>query len=139
MGGSTILIVFLAAIVAASLGLWAYRRSATPRTAGNRKSDAANQTEHWGVRITAPAKERFCPQVREFLGKEFRIGEKPQLPLPDCPFPHECQCGYIKMFDRRKQERRSGQERRQAGLRFENEKPPRRSGKDRRKKNVDWT
>src|SRR6266496_2933256 len=134
-----ILIVVVAAIVVALLGLWAYRRSGTPRATGIRRSDAGDQAEQWGVRITAPAKERACPQVREFLGKEFRIGEKPQLPLPDCPFPHECQCGYIKLFDRRKYERRSGQERRQAGQRFEKDNPPRRSGKDRRKKNIDWT
>ena len=139
MGGSTILIVIFAAIVAALLGLWAYRRSVTLRAAGSKKRDAGNQAEQWGVRITAPAKERACPQVRELLGKEFRIGEKPQLPLPDCPFPHECECGYIKLFDHRKQERRSGQERRQAGQRFEKDNPPRRSGKDRRKKNIDWT
>ena len=71
-------------------------------------------------------------------GKEYPIGEKPQLPLPDCPFPRQCECHYIKLFDRRKGERRSGQELRAGGHRFEKDNPPRRSGKDRRK-NVDWT
>jgi hypothetical protein len=138
MGGATILIVVLAAITAA-LGLWAYRRPTTPRATGNRKGAAGNQAKQWGVRIIASVKDPACPQVQKFLGKEFSNGEKPQLPLPDCPFPHECQCGYIKLLDRRKQERRSGQERRQAAQRFEKGKLPRRSGKDRRKKNIDWT
>jgi hypothetical protein len=139
MGGSTILIAVFAAIMAALAGFWAHRRSTTPRAAGNTKGDAGNQAKHWGVRIITSVGEPACPQVRKFLGKEVSIGEKPQLPLPDCPFPHKCQCGYIKLFDHRKRERRSGQERRQAGQRFERGKLPRRSGKDRRKKNVDWT
>lgn len=136
MGGLTILIVVFVAIVAACLGLWAYRRSATPKAARSGKNEAGNQPKPWGVRISAPAKERACPQVRELLGKAFPIGENPQLPLPDCSFRHQCECRYIKLFDRRRDERRSGQERRQAGLRFENDNP-RRGSKDRRKK-IDW-
>jgi hypothetical protein len=139
MSGVTILIVVFVAIVAALLGLWAYRRSATPKAARSGENEARKQVKQWGVRISAPVKERACPQVRELLGKEFPIGEKPQLPLPDCPFPHQCECRYVKLFDRRREERRSGQEQRQAGHRFEKDNLPRRSGKDRRKKNIDWT
>ena len=153
MGGSTTLIVVIVAIVAALLGLWAYRRSTKPTStkptstkptstkstsATNEKSKASNQAEQWGVRISAPAKERACPQAQEILGKEFPIGKKPPLPLPDCPYPHQCECRYVKLFDRRRQERRSDQERREGGQRFEVDNQPRRSGADRRKGDIDW-
>ena len=149
MGVSTALIIIFIAIVAGLLGLWAYRRSAARPVLQNGsnegghpvdvKTKARGQVEQWGVRISAPAKEKACPKAREMLGKEFPIGEKPQLPLPDCPYPHQCACYYAKLFDRRKAERRSGEERRQGGQRFESN--TRRSGKDRRKgkSNVDWS
>jgi len=98
-----------------------------------------NQAAQWGVRITAPAKAQTCPQVRGLLGKEFSLEHKPTLPVKDCPYPRECECQYVKLFDRRKEERRSGTERRQA-QRFEKGRRDRRSGKDRRKnRDVDWT
>jgi hypothetical protein len=149
MGVSTTLIIILIAIVVGVLGLWAYRRSAArPHVqdgpseavhAGHVKTKARDQVQQWGVRISAPAREKACPKAREILGKEFPIDEKPQLPLPDCPYPRQCECYYAKLFDRRKEERRSGQERRKDGQRFESHS--RRSGKDRRKKksNIDWT
>ena len=83
---STFFIVVVVTIVAALLGLWAYRRATTPASAPSGKSKIGNQGEQWGVRIAAPAPERACPQVREMLGKEFPISEKPPLPLLDCPF-----------------------------------------------------
>ncbi len=148
-GMSTTLIIVLIAIVAGVVGLWAYRRSAArPHVhngpseavpAGHVKTKAKDQVEQWGVRISAPTKEKACPKAREILGKEFTIGEKPQLPLPDCPYPRQCECSYTKLFDRRKAERRSGEERRKDGQRYESHS--RRSGKDRRKgkSNVDWS
>jgi hypothetical protein len=164
MGVSTTLIVIVVAIVAALLGLWAYRRSTKPTStkptstkptstkptstkststkptsARNGTNKASNQAEQWGVRIAAPARERACPQAQELLGKEFPLGKKPALPLLDCPYPHQCECRYIKLFDRRRLERRSDQERRQGGQRFEVGNTPRRSGADRRKKgDIDW-
>jgi hypothetical protein len=154
MGVSTTLIIVLVAIVAGAIGLWAYRRSAArpvlqnePSEAGHAvqghavhvKSKSKDQVEQWGVRISSPAKEKACPQARQILGKEFPIADKPQLPLPDCPYPRQCECHYTKLFDRRKGERRSGEERRQDGQRFEAH--IRRSGKDRRKgkSGVDWS
>ena len=142
----TILIVVFVALVAALLSLWAmwaYRRPAKPTktkqtSARNEKSKASNQAEQWGVRISAPAKERACPQVQKILGKEFPIDKKPPLPLPDCPYSHQCECHYIKLFDRRKDERRADQERREGGQRFEVDNPARRSGTDRRKGDIDW-
>jgi len=136
MGDTTILIVVIA-IVAALLGLWAYRRSTMPARVTIGTSQARKQVEQWGVRIAAPVGGRACPQVQELLGKEFPMSKKPPLPLPDCPYSHRCECLYIKLFDRRKHERRSEQDRRQA-QRFEKDNPPRRSGKDRRQSQIDW-
>jgi hypothetical protein len=139
MSGSTTLIIVLVALVAALLGLWAYRRRrpAKPTHEGKAEGKPRNQVEQWGVRIAAPAKERACPQVQELLGKEFPIGKKPPLPVPDCPYSHQCQCHYVKLFDRRRHERRKDQDRRQA-QRFEDTNQSRRTGKDRRKSQIDW-
>ncbi len=137
MGGLTILIIIFVSIVAAWLGLRAYGRSRRPAAEANGKSKTAERAEPWGVRIHAASRERACPQVQEILGKEYPLEGKPELPLANCANPHQCQCGYTKLFDRRQEDRRSGQDRRAAGLRFEPDKPPRRSGKDRRKK-IDW-
>ena len=88
--------------------------------------------------IAVPDKDKACPQVRPILGKEFPLPEKPQLPVQGCVFATHCECHYVKLFDRRKGERRSGKERRQL-QRFEDGKRDRRSGKDRRKnRDVDW-
>ena len=136
MGDTTILIVVIA-IVASLLGLWAYRRSTKPSRVTTGTSKARNQVEQWGVRIAAPAGGRACPQVQELLGKEFPVASKPALPVQDCPYSHQCECHYVKLFDRRKHERRSEKDRRQA-QRFEKDNPPRRSGQDRRKSQIDW-
>ena len=138
MGASTTLVIVIVAVVAGLAALWIYRRrSAKPKRSVNEKSAPKNRAEQWGVRIAAPARERACPQVRDLLGKEFPIAEKPSLPVPNCPFSHECQCHYVKLFDRRRHERRSKEDRRQA-QRFDADSVPRRSGKDRRKGQVDW-
>jgi len=166
MGGSITLIVVFVGIAVGIAGLLIYRqRSAAHPTAQDPlappKSDPAkkhhrahknpaqknpaqanpqkSQTEQWGVRIAAPAKAQTCPQVQGLLGKEFPLANKPSVPVKDCPYPRECECHYVKLFDRRKEERRSGAERRQA-QRFEKGRRDRRSGKDRRKnRDVDWT
>jgi hypothetical protein len=151
MGGSITLIVVLVGIAVGIATLLIYRqRSAARESAANLvaapKGNHAhknhpphkNEAEQWGVRITASAKDQTCPQVRGLLGKEFPLEQKPSLPVKDCPFPQQCGCHYVKLFDRRKSERRSGKERRQA-QRFEHGHQDRRSGKDRRKnKNLDW-
>jgi uncharacterized membrane protein len=138
MVGSTTLVIVIVAVVAGLAGLWIYlRRSARPKGRGHEKVAPKNQAEQWGVRIATPAKERACPQVRDLLGKEFHVAQRPSLPVPDCPFSHECQCFYVKLFDRRRHERRSNQDRRQA-QRFDTDSVPRRAGKDRRKGQVEW-
>ena len=139
MGASTVLIVIVTAIAAVLLGLRAYRRVPTSMGKLNRNSEVGNQAEQWGVRIDAPAKERACPRVRELLGREYPIDAKPRLPVPGCPFLNQCECRYVKLFDRRKEERRSRQEQRPGGQRFEKDKPTRRSGRDRRKDKLDWS
>jgi hypothetical protein len=95
------------------------------------------QPEQWGVRIAAPDNVPTCAAVREVLGKEFPLATKPPLPLANCPYPHQCACRYIKLYDRRQDDRRGGHDRRVAGQRFEKDRVPRRSGQDRRTK-IDW-
>jgi hypothetical protein len=146
MGGSITLIVVFAGIVAGVAALWMYRRrSASPAAQSTPNGRAAVQAkpppkaEQWGVRISIAHKEKACPQVRGFLGKEFPLANKPTLPVKDCPFPQQCECQYVKLFDRRKEERRSGKERRKA-LRVDKDHQDRRSGNDRRKgRSLDWT
>ena len=161
MGDSIILIVVLVGIAVGVAALLIYRqRSTAQQNIQNLLSPQKNglahkapahkdpahknlaaqkpQVEQWGVRIAAAAKAQTCPQVRELLGKEFPLAQKPSLPLKGCPFPRECECHYVKLFDRRKDERRSGKERRSA-QRFEKGNQDRRS-KDRRKnRDVDWS
>jgi hypothetical protein len=130
------LLVIGVAIVAGLVGLLAYRRATAPKSVGQAKGEIRNQAEQWGVRIAA-SRERACPQVRPLLGKEFAMADKPRLPIRDCPYPQQCECRFIPLIDRRKEERRSGEDRRDA-KRFEKDKPDRRSGNDRRKGGVDW-
>jgi hypothetical protein len=142
--GITLIVVF-AGIVAGATALWIYRRRTTAPAARHSPNGRAaaqatppKKVEQWGVRIAVSNKDKACPQVRGFLGKEFAKDKKPSLPVKDCPFPQQCECHYVKLFDRRKEERRSGKERRKA-LRVEDGHQDRRTGKDRRKgKSLDW-
>jgi hypothetical protein len=124
-------------VVAAAVGYWVWQRSSAP--ADVPEDPAQRPAIQWGVRICAPAGRPVCPHGRAIDGKEFTLSEKPQLPLPDCPFPQQCECTYLKLFDRRQGERRDRHDRRAKGQRFEPDKTPRRKGRDRRKKSdIDW-
>jgi hypothetical protein len=143
MGVAITLIVLFA--VAGVTALWIYRRR--PATSASQhgsnahpslQAKPAKKAEQWGVRIAIANKDKACPQVRGFLGKEFEVAKKPSLPVKNCPFPQQCECHYVKLFDRRKEERRSGKERRKE-MRAEAGHQDRRTGKDRRKgQNTDW-
>jgi hypothetical protein len=151
MGGWTIPIVLFVVIVAAVVGLVAYRRGSTPKASRSRnapsgkkkepgkkeagKKEVGKKPEQWGVQVSALAPERACPQAQALMDKAFSIETKPRLPLPDCPFPQKCECRFTKLFERRSDERRSGKERREKGARFEKE-PPRRLAD--RRKNIRW-
>jgi hypothetical protein len=141
MGGSFTLVVVLFGIVVGATALLLYRRrSAALDSAGKENGGPAakGRSAQWGVRIHVSDKDKACPQVRPILGKEFPLADRPQLPVQGCVFSTHCECHYVKLFDRRKNERRSGKERRQL-QRFEEGKRDRRSGKDRRKnRDVDW-
>ena len=130
MGGAIALLVIGIAIAGGLLGYRSYRRKTAPKNP--RKRESSSKAEQWGVRIAAE-KEKTCPPVRSFLGREYPMAERPRLPLADCPYPHRCECRYVPLMDRRKAQRRLGVDRRGA-QRFETE---RRSGKDRRK-DLDW-
>src|SRR5215831_17458954 len=131
MSGLTALLVIGIAIAGAVFGFRTYRRKTAPK--GPEKRESSSKAEQWGVRIAAADKQKTCPPVRSFLGKEFAMAQRPRLPLADCPYPHRCECRYVPLMDRRKDQRRAGLDRRGA-QRFELE---RRTGKDRRK-DVDW-
>jgi hypothetical protein len=140
MGVFALLVVVVG--IAAGAVLWLRRRPPPKSEGGASASNAPpaahrNQAAQWGVRIATPAKDKACPAVRALIGKEYPLAHKPPLPVKDCPFPRECRCHYVKLFDRRKEERRSGHERRSA-QRFEEGHGDRRAGKDRRGKPVDW-
>ena len=125
-------------VIAAALGDWTRRRS-TVHAGGPTGSTPGHEVQ-WGVRICAPEGRHACPHAREIDGKEFPLAEKPPLPLPDCPFPHQCECTYMKLFDRRDGDRRGPHDRRAKGQRFEPDKTPRRKGRDRRKNSdINWT
>lgn len=132
-----VLVIVGVVTVAAVLGYWAWQRA----SAGADEPEDQEQRPaiQWGVRICAPAGRPACPQVRAIDGKEFPLAGKPPLPLPDCPFPQQCECTYLRLFDRRQGERRDRHDRRAKGQRFEPDKTPRRKGRDRRKKSdIDW-
>ena len=131
MGGAIALLFIGIAIAGGLLGFRSYRRKTAPKSP--RKRESSGKAEQWGVRIAAADKQKTCPPVRSFLGKEYDMAHRPRLPLADCPYPHRCECRYVPLMDRRKDQRRAGVDRRGA-QRFEQE---RRSGKDRRK-DLDW-
>jgi hypothetical protein len=131
MTGSIGLFVLLVATGAALAGLWAYSRQ-PEMSRSARRTEPGEQIAQWGVRIAAATGTRACPRAQILLGKEFPVDDRPRLPLPDCPYPQQCECGYIKLFERRHHGRRSQEDPREV-VRFEGSKPPRRSGKDRRK------
>jgi hypothetical protein len=115
---------------------------APPRSKVHQDSNpgAGKCAEQWGVQMTIPAAALVCPRGRELAGHQFTMDERPPLPLPECPYPHQCECRFTKLFERRKHDRRSGHERRHAGQRFETSNPPRRDGNERRKKGrPNWT
>jgi hypothetical protein len=127
-------VLAIVAVAAAALGLWAYRRSSTSKA----KTTVVKKTEYWGVELSVPVPDRACARAQEYSGKAFSMADRPSLPLPDCSFPQQCQCRFVKLIERRKDQRRAGNNRRAAGLRFEKDKMPRRSGDDRRKTTIDW-
>jgi hypothetical protein len=139
MSASTIFIIAVTAVAAVVVSLWLFRRAAAPKAAADEGQMPAKreQSRQWGVRIAAPATGRTCPPVRALLGKEFPLADRPPLPLPDCAIAPQCECRYVRLFDRRHEDRRAGGERRSKGARYEKDKLPRRSGQDRRGK-VDW-
>jgi hypothetical protein len=113
MGGSFALVVVLFGVVAGVAALMLYRRrsvAAPKKTDGEHVAHKEAKAAQWGVRIAAPHKDKVCPQVKPILGKEFPLPDRPQLPVKGCPFTAHCECHYVKLFDRRKGERRSGKE-----------------------------
>ena len=87
------------------------------------------------VKLHVPKLECACDPARQNAGKAFAVGNAPNLPLRECTRA-DCTCSYERIAERRKGERRTSPDRRDA-IRFET-KRDRRTGRDRRKLNTAW-
>jgi len=87
---------------------------------------------YWGVRI----QPGNCATIRHFAGRRFTFEEAPVLPLPGCK-AWRCSCTYIGVPERRREERRTRKDRRNA-VRFDEEHAERRSIRERRRQHKAW-
>jgi len=87
---------------------------------------------YWGVRI----QPGNCAAIRHFAGRRFTFEEAPVLPLPGCK-AWRCSCTYIGVPERRREERRTRKDRRNA-VRFDEEHAERRSIRERRRQHKAW-
>ena len=138
-----VLVVGLGVYVVRSRSHGSGRPHTVPRgtaTGGHRMEkgslDEKARTPIWGVKISTRDMGKACPEARKILDQSFPIGKAPSLPLPKCPYPRECMCFFLRLEERRKGERRSGNERRK-DVRFEPGQQ-RRAGHDRRRKTPEW-
>jgi hypothetical protein len=94
------------------LGLAAYWYLARRASPAGRKDAAARRSSTAPARFGAVeirVRSGACAAARAFQGKRFLAQEAPALPLPDCTAPH-CSCAFVKLSDRREDERRSEHE-----------------------------
>jgi hypothetical protein len=122
-----IVIAILAAIVLTGTRRWAGKRDKSGELQKLRRSG-----HYWGVRIQ-PGK---CAAIRHFAGRRFTFEEAPNLPLPGCK-AWRCSCTYIGVPERRREERRTHKDRRDA-VRFDEEHAERRAILGRRRQHKDW-
>jgi len=85
----------------------------------------------WGASIT----QAGCEAARELVGQKFSFDDAPELPVEGCS-EAICTCRLQGLTSRRKQHRRTKEERREA-VRFDKDSSDRRSRKDRRSGNWD--
>lgn len=144
METASLLIAVVAAVMAAGLGQRAYvrltRAAVAPKderldrkAAGGATGPKAtgSHSRKLNLQLHVPSRRRACRGALALSGKHFPIGAVPPVPLPHCSASHRCRCSFIKVVDRRRHTRRSGQERRW-GERDEPEKVNRRLAEDRR-------
>lgn len=144
MDAASLLIAIVAAVMAGGFGQRAYvRLTRAPLAPKDERPDrkagggatgpraTGSHSRKWNVQLHVPSRRRACRGALALSGKHFPIGAVPPLPLPHCSLSHRCRCSLIKVVDRRRHTRRSGQERRW-GERDEAEKINRRFAEDRR-------
>jgi len=85
----------------------------------------------WGASIT----QAGCEAARELVGQEFSFDNAPELPVEGCS-EAICTCRLRGITSRRKQHRRTHEDRRNT-VRFDKDSSDRRSRKDRRSGNWD--
>jgi hypothetical protein len=88
---------------------------------------------YWGVTI----KRGKCAAIRQTTGRQFTFDEAPMLPIAGCK-ALRCSCTYQGLRERRRQQRRTANDRRDA-VRFDAQHPERRSGRERRRGHANWS
>jgi hypothetical protein len=127
LGVSIIAITILAAIVLPGI-----RRGTGTRDKGGGLQKLRRSGHYWGVRI----QPGNCAAIRHFAGRRFTFEEAPNLPLPGCK-AWRCSCTYVGLPERRREERRTRKDRRDA-VRVDDEHAERRSIRERRRQHKDW-
>jgi hypothetical protein len=123
-----IMIVSLIAIaILAAIVLTGIRRGTGSRDKSGELNKLRRSGSFWGVRIQ-PGK---CASIRPFAGRRFTFEEAPDLPLPGCK-AWRCSCTYIGVPERRRNERRTHNDRRDV-VRIDDEHIERRSFRGRRR------
>jgi hypothetical protein len=133
-------IILIAAAVIAFFWLKRRGTSDVPTLrAGPQLEPAADnpQPNYWGRKLVVPSPDVACEAAKALQGKCYPGSEGPDLPLSDCDAKMKCLCHYEPLPERRREERRSGHDRREE-LRFDADKPDRRSGTDRRASGHRW-
>lgn len=130
---SILVISIIAITILAAIVLPGTRRWTGIRDKGGELQKLRRSGHYWGVRIQPGS----CAAIRHFAGRRFSFEEAPNLPLAGCK-AWRCSCAYIGLPERRREERRTRKDRRDA-VRFDDEHAERRSIRGRRRhQHKDW-
>src|SRR6185369_11160053 len=108
MGVSTFELASFTFIMAALVVWWAYSRSSRKALRVARKHGTpvhvttwGTPEQQWGMQIDSAGEGRTCAAARELIDRRFPMAKIPPLPLPDCPYPRQCECHYRRLADER--------------------------------------
>jgi len=92
-------IAILVVIAVAAGSLWLVKRR-------RRKAEAPGQpaAARFGA-VEIQARQGACEAANRLRGRRYLAKEAPALPLPDCTSP-QCSCAFVKLSDRRTDDRR---------------------------------
>ncbi|MGH8122271.1 MAG: hypothetical protein ACREPT_05820 [Rudaea sp.] len=106
-----------------------------PRPAARHTPLPAVRRERTMAVLHVPDMASACDLARHQAGKTFEAASAPPVPLPGCSRA-DCRCHYERVVDRRRGERRTGEDRREV-IRYQIE-GDRRKNPDRRRLNRPW-